>query len=1005
MSPLLLLFFLLSISLLSYSNSIPLFEDGKTLASFRKSIHSPLSVFETWNVSNPSSVCSWSGVSCHGQRVAAIDLSNLNISGTVELAGLDALINLSLAGNKLNGFVNLSNFPNLRYLNISGNQFSGGLEWDYSGMPKLEVFDAYDNNFTAPLPLGVTNLQRLRYLDLGGNFFYGSIPPNYGKMLAMKSLSLTGNDLRGKIPGELGNLTGLNYLYLGYFNAFEGGIPAELGKLGNLVHLDVSSCSIDGLIPEQLGKLINLDTLYLHTNALYGAIPAALGNLTRLVYLDLSNNALTGEIPREFVGLTKLSLFNLFMNRLHGSIPEFVASLPELKTLELFMNNFTGAIPERLGSSGKLQLLDLSSNKITGTIPDELCPSNQLKILILFKNFLFGSLPERLGNCLSLTRVRLAENYFNGSVPLGLIYLPLLDLLELHNNYFSGTISENSDQERGESRLTVLNLSNNLFSGPIPASISNLSFLETLILSENRFSGVIPADIGRLQRLEKVDFSRNELLGEIPSEIGRCAQLTYLDLSGNHLSGRIPLEVATLGVLSYLNLSRNHLCDSIPRSIGSIASLTAADFSFNDLSGRLPDSGQLAFLNASAFAGNPRLCGAAISNPCVPSSEAPTPSPRLRRLPTDFKLVFALGLLICSLVFTAAAAAKVRAHRRAAAAAPWTITAFQKVGFGVTEVLESMKEGNEIGRGGAGVVYLGRSPNGDGIAVKKLMGFGTNGHDHGFRAEIRTLGSIRHRNIVRLLAFCSDSHTNVLVYEYMGNGSLGEVLHGKRGGFLEWDRRYRIALEAARGLCYLHHDCYPMIIHRDVKSNNILLDSNLEAHVADFGLARFLLDGASSECMSAVAGSYGYIAPEYAYTLKVDEKSDVYSFGVVLLELITGRRPVGDFGDGVDIVQWVKKITNGGKQNVDIILDSRLVSAPLDEAMHVFFIAILCVQENSIERPTMREVVQMLSEFTRHVSSDDQISASSSSASKQLEQTEHSSPQTNCYKLFPDLLS
>lgn len=137
----------------------------------------------------------------------------------------------------------------------------------------------------------------------------------------------------------------------------------------------------------------------------------------------------------------------------------------------------------------------------------------------------------------------------------------------------------------------------------------------------------------------------------------------------------------------------------------------------------------------------------------------------------------------------------------------------------------------------------------------------------------------------------------------------------------------------------------------------------------------------------------------------MDEKSDVYSFGVVLLELITGRRPVGDFGDGVDIVQWVKKTTNGGKQSFGMILDSRLGSVPIDEAMHVFFVAVLCVQENSIERPTMREVVQMLSEFTRHVSADDQISASSSSSSKQLQQTEHSSPQTNCYKLFPDLLS
>ncbi|KAI3842581.1 hypothetical protein MKW92_018620 [Papaver armeniacum] len=185
-------------------------------------------------------------------------------------------------------------------------------------------------------------------------------------------------------------------------------------------------------------------------------------------------------------------------------------------------------------------------------------------------------------------------------------------------------------------------------------------------------------------------------------------------------------------------------------------------------------------------------------------------------------------------------------------------------------------------------------------------------------------------------------------------------------------------MEAAKGLCYLHHDCSPLILHRDVKSNNILLDSDFEAHVADFGLAKFLQDTGTSECMSAIAGSYGYIAPEYAYTLKVDEKSDVYSFGVVLLELITGRRPVGDFGNGeednglVDIVQWTKMITDWNKENVTKILDERLlvlmnngknISIPfLNEAMQVFFVGMLCVQEHSFERPTMREVVQMLSQ-------------------------------------------
>ncbi|KAM1725880.1 hypothetical protein ACFX12_016722 [Malus domestica] len=238
-------------------------------------------------------------------------------------------------------------------------------------------------------------------------------------------------------------------------------------------------------------------------------------------------------------------------------------------------------------------------------------------------------------------------------------------------------------------------------------------------------------------------------------------------------------------------------------------------------------------------------------------------------------------------------------------------------------------------------------------------------HDHRFNAEIQTLGRIRHRHIVRLLGFCSNHETNLLVYEYMPNGSLGEVLHGKKGGHLHWDTRYKIAIEAAKGLCYIHHDCSPLIVHRDVKSNNIFLDSNFEAHVADFGLAKFLQDSGTSECMSAIAGSYGYIAPKYAYTLKVDEKSDVYSFGVVLLELVSGRKPVGEFGDGVDIVQWVRKMTDSNKEGVIKILDLRLPSVPLHEVIHVFYVAMLCVEEQAVKRPTMREVVQILTELPK----------------------------------------
>ncbi|MBA0824489.1 hypothetical protein Goarm_021159, partial [Gossypium armourianum] len=299
------------------------------------------------------------------------------------------------------------------------------------------------------------------------------------------------------------------------------------------------------------------------------------------------------------------------------------------------------------------------------------------------------------------------------------------------------------------------------------------------------------------------------------------------------------------------------------------------------------------------------------------------------------------------------------------------LTAFQRLDFTCDDVLDCLKEDNIIGKGGAGIVYKGSMPSGDHVAVKRLpaMSRGSS-HDHGFNAEIQTLGRIRHRHIVRLLGFCSNHETNLLVYEYMPNGSLGEVLHGKKGGHLHWDTRYKIAVEAAKGLCYLHHDCSPLIVHRDVKSNNILLNSDFEAHVADFGLAKFLQDSGTSECMSAIAGSYGYIAPEYAYTLKVDEKSDVYSFGVVLLELVCGRKPVGEFGDGVDIVQWVRKMTDSNKEGVLKVLDPRLPSVPLHEVMHIFYVAMLCVEEQAVERPTMREVVQILTELPKPPNSE-----------------------------------
>ncbi|KAL1133582.1 hypothetical protein V6Z11_A12G050200 [Gossypium hirsutum] len=659
------------------------------------------------------------------------------------------------------------------------------------------------------------------------------------------------------------------------------------------------------------GRVVSLNLTDMN---MCGSVSPQISRLDRLTNLSLAGNNFTGSI--EMANLSDLRFLNISNNQFNGHLDWKYASISNLEVLDAYNNNFTALLPLGIVGLKRLKYLDLGGNYFYGKIPPSYGTLVGLEYLSLAGNDLEGKIPGELGKLIKLREIYLGYyNVFEGSIP--------LELGNLVN-------------------LVHMDLSSCELDGPIPQELGNLQLLDTLYLHLNQLSGPIPKQLGNLTNLVNLDLSHNALTGEIPSELVNLKQLRLFNLFMNRLHGSIPDYVADLPNLETLGLWMNNFTGVIPENLGQNGKLQLLDLSSNKLTG------------------NPRLCGSLLKNPCNFSAITRTP----RKAPRNFKLIFTLGLLICSLIFATAAIIKAKPFKKNGTDS-WKMTTFQKLEFTAADILECIKDGNVIGRGGAGIVYHGKMPNGTEIAVKKLLGFGTSNHDHGFRAEIQTIGNIRHRNIVRLLAFCSNKETNLLVYEYMSNGSLGEVLHGKKGAFLGWNLRCKIAAEAAKGLCYLHHDCSPLIVHRDVKSNNILLNSTFEAHVADFGLAKFLIDGAASECMSAIAGSYGYIAPEYAYTLRVDEKSDVYSFGVVLVELITGRRPVGGFSEGVDIVQWVKGVTKCRREVIGIV-DPRLTSVPKDEAILLLFIAMLCVQENSIERPTMREVVQMLSEFPRH---------------------------------------
>ncbi|GFP95246.1 receptor protein kinase clavata1 [Phtheirospermum japonicum] len=717
-------------------------------------------------------------------------------------------------------------------------------------------------------------------------------------LTSLKYVNLSWNVFGGTISGEVVlKFTNLEVFDV-YNNNFSGNLPAEFAQLKELKFLMLAGNYFSGEIPEIYSEFQSLTHLALHGNSLTGKIPAGLAKIPSLLELYLGINNLTGRLPPELSGLTSLMSFDVSINNIIGQIPETFSQLKNLTLLNLFKNKFQGPVPGFIGDLPNLEVLQIWNNNFTLTLPENLGWNGRLMQLDVTGNRLTGPVPKNLCKGQKLKTLILMDNYFYGPLPEEIGKCKSLTRIRINKNFFNGSIPIGLF---GLPSLEMLELDHNYFTGELPDEINPISTtLGSLALSNNLITGRIPSSIGNLTNLEILSFDANRFTGKIPVEIFNLEKLSQLDFSGNCLTGEIPGFTVRSSHLTFIDLSRNNL---------SVSSRGTCK----------------------------------------------------RHVPNIFVII----IILVSVLLLVLSIWVVYRRKQVEKSKTWKLTSFQKLDFGAEDVVECLKAENVIGKGGAGIVYRGSMRNGTDIAIKRLARRANGCNDHGFTAEIQTLGRIRHRNIVRLLGYLCNNDTNLLLYEYMSHGSLGEMLHGPKGARLQWESRFRIAVEAAKGLCYLHHDCSPSIIHRDVKSNNILLDSDNEAHVADFGLAKFLRDGGASECMSSIAGSYGYIAPEYAYTLKIDQKSDVYSFGVVLLELITGRKPVGEFGEGVDIVRWVDKMKSELSVSSDAalvlaVVDSRLVGYPLAAVVNLFEIAMMCVEDDSSDRPVMRQVVHML---------------------------------------------
>ncbi|KAJ0611645.1 putative protein kinase RLK-Pelle-LRR-XI-1 family [Helianthus annuus] len=956
-------------------------DEASVLLSIKSHLLDPLNQLQDWKMSSEHNVhCNWTGIVCNSVgRIEKIDLSQRNLSGRIsdDIQRLRSLTTINLCCNEFSSSLprSFSSLTLLEYVDLSQNNFVGLFPEGLGMAIGLSFVNVSGNNFSGDVPAEFGNITALETLDLRGNFFTGSIPVSFKNLKKLKFLGLSGNSLTGTIPKEIGEISGLESVILGY-NEFAGGIPAEIGNLSNLKYLDLAYGNLGGEIPPEIKNLKSLEALFLYKNNLRGRIPPEVGKMTSLTQLDLSDNMLSGEIPAEISQLKSLQLFNLMSNRLTGGIPAGISDLSQLVVLELWNNSLSGPLPDDLGLNSPLEWVDVSSNSFTGPIPKTICNQGNLTKLILFNNKFSGPIPIGLSRCNSLVRVRIQNNFLSGTIPVGFGSLPKLQRLELANNNLTGQIPNDISSSPS---LSFIDLSRNQLQSTLPSSILSIPNLQNLLVFENNLTGKIPSLFQDCPTLSVLDLSSNRFTGSIPASIASCQKLVYLNLRNNRLTGEIPATISMIGTLSVLDLSNNSLTGGIPESFGNSPALESLNVSYNTLQGPVPENGMLRTINPKDLAGNRGLCGNVLP-PCTGNIY----NSRHRDSHTTHIIagwLIGTSVILAVVITTFAGKSLFSKFNKTGLCFkpqfemgktehPYRLISFQKLKFTSTDILNCIKESNIIGMGATGVVYKAKiSRTNDVVAVKKLWNnnnrnpdieMGTSAGD--FVGEVNVLGKLRHRNIVRLLGFVHNDNNGMIVYEYMINGSLGDALYGEQRLGVDWVLRYNIGVGVAQGLAYLHHDCYPAVIHRDVKPNNILLDENMEAKIADFGLARMMVK--KNETVSMVAGSYGYIAPEYGYTLKVDEKSDVYSYGVVLMELITGKRPVDpEFGDSVDIVEWVRRKIRENEPLTNII-DKNVGNCRHveEEMLLVLRIAVLCTAKLAKDRPSMRDVVSMLEE-------------------------------------------
>ncbi|KAG8378361.1 hypothetical protein BUALT_Bualt08G0129400 [Buddleja alternifolia] len=960
---------------------------------------------------------------CKCRDLEELLLSYNHFDGNIpsEIGSLVNLKILALGNNSFGGGIpkQLGNLTSLNYLYLDNNKLTASeLPHEHSNLAYLEEFSVSNNALSSSIPSFMFNISMLKVMNLQSNHFSGNLPSTIDSGLSLMNLEEL---YLGGIPNQLGNLTFLKYLRLRYnkvtvfaqqwkyfikfkicliimagglphelsnlvylenfdicYNSLSGSIPSFLFNISTLKILCLASNHFSGSVPSTIGmglSLFNLEQLYLADNRLTGAIPTYINNASKLILLEINSNLFSGPVP-SFGNLRLLRILGIWENNLTGDL-RFISSLTNcrhLQALEISINPLNGILPTSVGNlSTSLQDFRVDECNITGPIPFEIGNLTGLRVLSLTLNQLTGFIPTTFGNLKQLEGIYLNDNRLRGYIPPDLCQMNNLVEFYVNGNMLTGAIPDCLGELTS---LRKVYLGSNNLNSTLPSNFWNLLDLLELNLSSNYLNGQISSEIGSLKVINILDLSWNQFSGDIPNSIGSSQSIEFLSWAHNKFEGSIPKSLGNIINLRSLDLSNNNLSGVIPNSLEGLRYLEYFNVSYNKMEGEIPTGGPFVKFTSQSFIQNSALCGATRFHvlPCAQTHTRTKPK-NVYVLLVKYILPPIISTIIL-MIFILVLIRRTKKHNKIPApddillGIAWRRISYQELVHGTS----AFNEINLLGRGGFGSVFRGTLSDGLNVAIK-IFNLQLEGVSKSFDTESEILSTVRHRNLVRIIGCCCNTEFKALILTYMSNGSLEKWLYFE-SYCLDVLQRVKIAIDVALALEYLHHGHTFPVVHCDIKPSNILLDEDMTAHVADFGLSK-LFDEGEIVIQTNTLATVGYTAPEYGSEGKVSTNGDVYSYGILLLEMFTMKKPTDDmFSEEMSLKDWVSETLLQENAVNDIVAPVLLTredpdfSAKKKCVSSVFGLAMECLAFSPEERINAVQIVAALQKIkTRFLAS------------------------------------